>query len=233
MTLRSGLGVLAAAGIGVGLWAAISSPPDDLQGEFAKLLYVHVPTSWLAFLAFGVTLAASIGWLVRKQLWWDDVAASSAEIGVMFTALSLVTGMLWGNEVWGIAWDWNDARLTSTAIMFFVYIGYLALRRAIPHEVVRADRSAVLGIAAFAMIPVVYFSVNLFRTLHQTQSIRPDGSTMAGEFVTPLLINVAAFTVLYLFLLTTRRQLAESDRAFQTADESDVTAPDLDRIANG
>ena len=233
MRLRTGLGVLSTLAVAVGLWMAIDSPPDELQGEFAKMLYVHVPTSWLAFLAFGVTLVASIGWLVRKRTWWDDVAASSAEIGVIFTALSLLTGMLWGNEVWGVAWDWGDARLTSTAIMFFVYVGYLALRRAIADESTRADRSAVLGIAAFAMIPIVYFSVNLFRTLHQTQSIRPDGSTMGTEFVVPLLVNVAAFTVLYLYLLTMRRQLAEDDRARTVAGDADVIAPDLDRIANG
>ena len=233
MTLRNGLGVLAAAAIGVGLWAAVTSPPDALQGEFAKLLYVHVPTSWLAFLAFAVTLVASAGWLLRKRTAWDDVAASSAEIGVVFTALSLITGSLWGVEVWGVAWDWGDARLTSTAIMFFVYIGYLALRRAIPDEVVKADRSAVVGIAAFAMIPIVYFSVNLFRTLHQTQSLRPDGSAMGEEFVVPLLINVGAFTVLYTFMLVSRTQLARRARHHATVGDADVAAPDLDRIANG
>lgn len=233
MTVRTGLGALSALTVALGLWMAVDSPPDELQGEFAKMLYVHVPTSWLAFLAFGVTLAASIGWFIRKRLWWDDVAASSAEIGVMFTALSLLTGMLWGAEVWGVAWDWGDARLTSTAIMFFVYVGYLALRRAIPDETGRADRSAVLGIAAFAMIPIVYFSVNLFRTLHQTQSIRPDGSTMGPEFLVPLLVNVGAFTVLYLFLLVMRRRVAEADRIGTIAADADVTAPDLDRIANG
>lgn len=233
MRLRTGLAALTAIAVAVGLWRAIDSPPDRIQGEFVKLMYVHVPTSWLAFLAFAVTLVASIGWLVRKRPWWDDVAASSAEIGVVFTALALVTGMLWGNEVWGVAWDWGDARLASTAIMFFVYVGYLALRRAIPDETVRADRSAVLGIAAFALVPIVYFSVNLFRTLHQTQSLRPDGSTMGPEFVAPLLVNVAAFTVLYVYLLVSRRRVAEADRARDVLGDTEVGAPDLDRIANG
>ncbi len=232
MRLTTALGLGSLAAVAAGLWLAIDSPPDALQGEFAKLIYVHVPSSWLAFLAFGVTLVASIGWLIRKNTWWDDVAASSAEIGVMFTALSLITGMLWGNEVWGVAWDWGDARLTSTAIMFFVYVGYLALRRAIPDPSLRADRSAVVGIAAFALVPVVYFSVNLFRTLHQTQSIRPDGSAMGSEFLLPLFVNLAAFTILYLSLLVARRRLAETERDRDVASDSDVTAPDLERIAN-
>ena len=232
MMMRRSLGLLAVASLATALGFAITSPPDRLQGEFAKLLYVHVPTSWLAFLAFGVTLIASIGWFVRKRPWWDEVAASSAEIGVVFTALSLITGMIWGAEVWGVAWDWGDARLTSTAIMFFVYIGYLALRRAIPDAAIRADRSAVVGIAAFVMIPVVYFSVNLFRTLHQTQSLRPDGSAMGPEFILPLLVTVGAFTVLYAYMLVSRRQLAEQTRLSSQAGDADVTAPDLDRIAN-
>lgn len=233
MTLRTGLGALAGASLVVGVGMAAASPPDRLQGEFAKLLYVHVPTSWLAFLAFGVTMVASIGWLARKQWRWDDIASASAEIGIVFTVLSLLTGMLWGSEVWGVAWDWGDARLTSTAIMLFVYIGYMALRRAITDDTTRADRSAVVGIAAFAMVPVVYFSVNLFRTLHQTQSIRPDGSTMGGEFVAPLLVNLAAFTILYLYLLLTRRRLAAADRDRPVVSDADVMAPDLDGIANG
>lgn len=233
MRLTTALGSLSLAAVVVGLWLAVDSPPDAIQGEFAKLLYVHVPTSWLAFLAFAVTLVASIGWLVRKRTWWDDVAASSAEIGVMFTALSLITGMLWGYEVWGVAWDWGDARLISTAIMFFVYVGYLALRRAIPDAAIRADRSAVVGIAAFALVPIVYFSVNLFRTLHQTQSIRPDGSTMGSEFFVPLMVNVAAFTVLYVYLLVARRRLAEAERHRAVTSDADVESPDLHRIADG
>lgn len=233
MKVRTAVGALALAGIGFGVWHAATSPPDSLQGDFVRLMYVHVPSSWLAFLAFGVTLVASIGWLVRKRPLWDDIAASSAEIGVMFTALSLLTGSLWGNEVWGVAWDWGDARLASTAIMFFVYIGYLGLRKAITDETVRADRSAVVGIAAFAMIPIVYFSVNLFRTLHQTQSIRPGEWTMPPELAIPLLINVGVFTIIYLYLLLTRVALATAERAGRSGSDATVTAPDLDRIING
>lgn len=233
MRVRTVVGALAFTGIGVGLWYAATSPPDTLQGDFVRLMYVHVPSSWLAFLAFGVTLGASIGWLVRKRPIWDDVAASSAEIGVMFTALSLLTGSLWGAEVWGVAWDWGDARLASTAIMFFVYIGYLALRKAITDPAVRADRSAVVGIAAFAMIPIVYFSVNLFRTLHQTQSIRPGEWTMPAELAIPLLVNVGVFTLIYLYLLLQRLALARAERTSSTAGDTIVSAPDLDRIING
>lgn len=233
MNIRSAVGVLALVSVGVGLWMAADSPPDALQGDFVRIMYVHVPSSWLAFLAFGVTLVASVGWLIRKRPLWDDVAASSAEIGVVFTGLSLLTGSLWGSQVWGVAWDWGDARLASTAIMFFVYIGYLGLRKAIADPTVRADRSAVLGIAAFAMVPVVYFSVNLFRTLHQTQSIRPGEWTMPDELAIPLLVNVAAFTVIYVALLLQRTSLARAERATAQAETGTVNAPDLNRIING
>ncbi len=169
---------VAAAAMAVGLWFALTAPPDALQGEYSRIINVHVPSLWLAFLAFGVTALGSIMWLWKKKQRWDRLASASAEIGVLFTGIGLFTGMVWGQAVWGRAWDWGDPRLTSTAVMFFVYLGYIALRNAVDDPVVKARRSAILGVVAVVQVPLVYFSVNLFRTLHQTQSIRPDGSTM-------------------------------------------------------
>ncbi|MDH3518724.1 MAG: cytochrome c biogenesis protein, partial [Acidimicrobiia bacterium] len=134
---RAALPALAGAGLVTGLFLAISAPPDAIQGEFVRILYVHVPSAWLAFMAFGVTALGSIMWLIRKDERWDRLAASSAEIGVLFTALALLTGMIWGRPVWGTYWDWLDARMSSTALMFFVYLGYLALRRATPDPLQR------------------------------------------------------------------------------------------------
>ena len=125
--------------------------------------------------------------------------------------------MVWGQAVWGTAWDWGDARLMTTAVMFFVYLGYLALRNAIDDPEVRARRSAILGVIAVIQVPLVYFSVNLFRTLHQTQSVRPDGSTMPDEMITAMLVNLAAFTVLYIALMAARVDVARA--------EASVTAP--------
>ena len=124
------------------------SPTDRLQGEFTRIVNIHAPSMWVAFLAFGVTALASILWLVRKTDRWDRIAEASVETGVLFTATGLFTGMVWGQAVWGRAWDWADPRMASTAVMFFVYIGYLALRRATPDPVMRARRSAILGAIA-------------------------------------------------------------------------------------
>jgi heme exporter protein C len=204
---------LGAVALGVGLWFALTAPPDVLQGAYSRLLYIHASTLWLAFLAFAVTSVASIAWLVRKRARWDRLAAASVEIGVLFTGIGLVVGMIWGKAVWGIAWDWMDPRLATTAVMFFVYLGYLALRAATDDAVARARRSAILGAIAVVQVPLVYFSVNLFRTLHQTQSIRPDGPTMPREMVVALLVNVVAFTILYVVLLIARSDLAIAEEA--------------------
>lgn len=210
---------LAAVAIGVGLWFALTAPPDALQGVYSRLINIHVPSLWLAFLAFAVTAVGSIMWLIRKDLRWDRLASSSVEVGVVFSAIGIFTGMVWGKAVWGTAWDWGDPRLATTAMMFFVYVGYIALRAAVDDPRVRARRSAILGAIAVVQVPLVYFSVNLFRTLHQTQSLRPDGSTMPAEMLTAMLINVAAFTLLYAALLGARMYVARVEQ------EREITAP--------
>jgi heme exporter protein C len=213
MTRIRVLFAFAAAAMAVGLWFALTAPPDALQGEYSRIINVHVPSLWLAFLAFGVTALGSVMWLWKKTQRWDRLASASAEIGVLFTGIGLFTGMVWGHAVWGRAWDWGDPRLTSTAVMFFVYLGYLALRNAVDDPVVKARRSAILGVIAVVQVPLVYFSVNLFRTLHQTQSIRPDGSTMPAEMLIAMLVNVVAFTILYVALMAARTEVARVEEA--------------------
>lgn len=201
------LPALAAAALAVGLILAVNAPVDAFQGEFARIMHVHVPASWLAFLAFGVTALGSVMWRLRRTRRWDRLAAASAELGVLFTAVSLLTGSLWGGAVWGTYWDWADPRMATTALMFFVYLGYLALRRTTPDPDAAASRSSLLGIIAVVQVPLVYFSVNLFRGLHQGQSIRPDGVTMPTEMLVAMLVNLAALTVVYLALLVRRTQV--------------------------
>lgn len=220
--------------LGYGFWLAMTTAPDAVQGEFARVFHVHVPSAWLAFLAFGVTLLGSLTWLAAKRPLADHVAAASAEIGVFFTGLAIATGMIWGRPVWGVAWDWGDARLVSTAVMFFVYLAYLALRRSIPDPRVRATRSAVLGSLAFLLVPAVYFSVELFRTLHQGMTITPQGASMSGEMVTAFLVNLLAFTILYLAFLVSRTRLALAEEARGPVEArlagTVVDAPDLGAI---
>lgn len=211
---------LAAGAVGIGLWLALTAPPDALQGGYSRLLGIHPPSMWVAFIAFGVTAFGSIMWLVKKTDRWDRLAAASVEVGVIFTAIGLFTGMVWGQAVWGTPWDWQDPRLMSTAVMFFVYLGYIALRNAIDDPTIRARRSAILGAIAVGQVPLVYFSVNLFRTLHQTQSIRPDGSTMPDEMLLAMFVNMGAFMLLYVALMAARIELAKVEAA--SAPESAV-----------
>ncbi|MGH8925395.1 MAG: cytochrome c biogenesis protein [Acidimicrobiia bacterium] len=190
---------------------ALSTPPEAVQRTYARILHIHVPSAWLAFLAFGATALGSVMWRLRRRILWDRLAASSAEIGVLFTGVALLTGAIWGRPVWGVFFDWGDARMASTAVMFLVYLGYLALRRFSPNPEAAADRASILGIVAVVQVPLVYFSVNLFRTLHQTQSIRLDGATMDPSMVAALLVNLAAFTLIYFSFLAARMTIAREE----------------------
>lgn len=203
--------VTAVLAVLAGVWFAFTAPVDRLQGEFSRIVNIHAPFLWVAFLAFGVTALASIMWLIRKTPRWDRLGEASAEVGVVFTVTGLFTGMVWGQAVWGRAWDWGDARLATTAVMLFVYLGYLALRRATPDPTMRARRSAILGAVAVVQVPLVYFSVYLFRTLHQTPSIRPDGASMPRDMLIALLINFLAITYLYIALVYARIEVARAE----------------------
>lgn len=220
-----------------GLALALSAPPDQLQGDVQRLMYVHVPSAWLAYLAFAVTLVGSVGWLWRRRPRWDRLAAGSAELGVLFTGLALVTGSIWGKPVWGVWWTW-DPRLVTTALLFVVYLGYLALRRGTDDPTARARRAAVLGIVAFVQVPIVHLSVVWWRSLHQPPTvIQAGGPSMDGRMLAALLANVAAFTVVYVVLLRRRMQLTrleqDRDRIRRDADQplagTAVTAPRTDR----
>jgi len=206
------LGGLAAAGLAVlvalGLFV---SPPDFQQGDAVRLMYLHVPAAWIAYLAFGVTALASALYLWRRTRSpvWDTVAGASAELGVLFTGLTLALGSLWGRPVWNVWWAW-DARVVSTAVLFFLYLGYLALRRVPADPAVRAKRSAIAALAAFVDVPVVHFSVEWWRTLHQKATVfnAELNPTIEGTMAWALLAGVVAFTLLYLYLLEHRYRLA-------------------------
>ena len=215
---------------------ALISPPDDTQHDLVRIMYVHVPAAWLAYLAFFVTFVGSIAYLLTRNLRWDRIAAASAEIGVYFTGLAIALGMIWAKPTWGVWWTW-DARLTLTAIMFFVYLGYLALRRTTDDPVTRANRAAVLGIVGAVQIPLVHFSVVWWRTLHQPPSIiRPDGPAIQDPMMlVALIVGVLAFTVVYVSLMVKRIELIvledQRDAVERMVDQpvagDSVTAPDL------
>ncbi len=195
----------------LGLFVA---PTDRDQGAVQRIMYVHVPSAWLAYLAFFVTMVGSAAYLWRRELRFDRLAASSAELGLLFTGITIMSGAIWGKATWGVWWDW-DPRLTTTAVLFVVYAGYLLLRSSLIDRIRRARISAVLGIVAFINVPVVHFSVLWWRGLHQPPTIiRPGDPTIDHFLLAVLLVNVASFTLLFAYLLRRRIDLeAMRDRA--------------------
>jgi heme exporter protein C len=215
------LDVTAVLGIATALGFALLTPAERTQGTPARMLYLHVPTIWLAYVAFVVTLIGSVAYLITRRMRWDHVAEASAEIGVLFTGLAVIDGMIWAKPIWGVYWTW-DARLTLTAIMFFVYVGYLALRRTIGDPETRARRAAILGVVGVLQIPIVHFSVIWWRTLHQPPTLlRPDEMQIDPPLLAALWIGVAAFTLLYAALMRHRIELARLELALH----EDATAP--------
>jgi heme exporter protein C len=194
-----------------GLWGA---PPDAVQGDAQRLMYLHVPAAWIAYLAFGVTSLGSALWLWprTRATVWDRVAGASAELGVIFTALTLVLGSLWGRPVWGVWWAW-DARLVTTAVLFFLYLGYLALRRIPATPDARAKRCAIAALIAFVDVPIVHFSVNWWRTLHQQGTVFNESldAKIHGVMAFTLWFGVLAFTLLFVYLLDRRYRLLALD----------------------
>jgi heme exporter protein C len=213
----------AAALVGVAWLVAFGlgfSPADRDQAESVRILYVHVPSAWLAYLAFIVTAGASAIYLFSKRhsLGWDRLAGASAEVGVLFMGITLVTGMLWGRLTWGVFWEW-DARLTTTAFLFVTYIGYLAVRRLGGSFQQRARRSAVLALLAVLEIPLVHWSVRLWRSLHQEATVlRPDGDVrMDGLMLFTLFVGLVAFTLLYAWLVIHRQRTLSSEDALESS----------------
>ena len=227
------LELLAIAAIGISIFRSFTVEADVTQGDVQRIMYVHVPSAWLAFLAFGVTVFASAAWLRTKRTHWDRMAAASAEVGVVFTGLAIAAGMVWARPVWGQFWAW-EPRLVTTALLFFIYLGYLSLRRAVLDPVIRARRSAIMGIIAFIQVPIVYLSVNWWRSLHQTSS--------RNSIDTPLRVTlwlaVLAFTFVYLALMRRRLELARLEEQIEARDAESIpelagdaiTTPALDRV---
>jgi heme exporter protein C len=214
--LANGLGMLALLAVLVGLYLAFFyAPADALQGDVQRIMYIHVPTAWVAFFAFFVVFVSSLIYLWRRLPEADRLAYASAEVGVLFTALTLIDGSIWGKPTWGIWWTW-DARLTTTAILFVMYIGYLMLRSFVEDPDRRARLAALVGIVAFIDVPITYMSVLWFRTLHQPPSIQRGGASMPDSMLFTLLFNVGAYTLVYLFFLVKRIRIESLNAIAET-----------------
>ncbi|WP_116999160.1 cytochrome c biogenesis protein CcsA [Desertimonas flava] len=215
-TATRNLGIACLAGcVALAAFALVFSPRDYAQKDAVRLIYLHVPTVWVAYLAFGVTAIASATYLFskKKALGWDRLAGASAEVGVLFMAQTLLVGALWGRLTWGVFWQW-DARLTTTAFLFVTYIGYLAVRGLGGSHQQRAKRSAILGLLAVLEIPLVHFSVEIWRSLHQEASVlNPNGDVhMEGMMLFTMFFGLVVFTLVFAWLVIHRmRTLAAED----------------------
>jgi heme exporter protein C len=189
---------------GTAVMALLVVPPDAEQGDVQRLMYVHVPAAWLAFMSFGIVFAASLAYLRTGRIRWDRVAVASAEIGVLFCGLTLALGSLWGRPVWGAWWTW-DPRLTTTVVLLLIYVGYLSLRRVADSPSRRAHWSAVVGVVGFVDVPIVHMSVVWWRSLHQEATVvRGGGPTMDTSMLVTLLLGTVAFSIAYGYLMAVR-----------------------------
>ena len=209
-----GLALVAAAIATV--WGLAIAPPDYQQGEAMRIIYVHVPAAWMAMFVYAVMAVSSAVAFIWKHPLADVAAKASAPIGAVFTALALVTGMLWGKPMWGTWWVW-DARLTSVLVLFFLYIGYIVLWSAI-EEPGRAARAArILALVGAVNIPIIKFSVDWWNTLHQPASVfRMDGPTMPAEMLAPLLVMALAYNLFYAAVLMMRMRAEIAERRLRT-----------------
>jgi heme exporter protein C len=202
------LGPLAGLLLVLGVAAALGwAPPDAVQGHVQRIMYLHVPAILTAYVAILVVLVASVAYLRSRRPGWDHLAAASAELAVCFIGLAIATGSIWGKPTWGTWWTW-DARLTSTALLFVIYLGYLLLRSVVEDPECAATYAAVVGILGALDVPIIHFSVQWWRTLHQPATVlRPQAPTMDPTMLAVLLLNVVAFLGVFAYLAGRRYRL--------------------------
>jgi len=204
------LGGLTLTGLALLLaYAFVWSPADVAQKDAVRLMYIHVPTAIMAFAACFITTIASALWLRRRSEGWWVLGGAAAEVGVLLTGITLLTGSLWGRITWGTYWDW-DPRITSTTLLFILLVGYLALRR-IDNEAgdaaQRGTRGAIVGLLLFPNVMIVHFSVDWWRSLHQTATITRLDPTIEGTMLFTLMLGIVVFGLLFAWLLVHRFRL--------------------------
>jgi heme exporter protein C len=232
--LRGGIGLAALVSVGLTVWLGLwVTPPAVGMGNLARLLYVHPPVAWVAYLSFSVTALASAAylWPRTRARGWDLLAGASAEVGLVFTGLTIVTGSIWGRPFWHVWWTW-DPRITTTALLGLLYLGYVALRR-VPGEEERVGRrNAIAAIVAFVDVPINYLSVYWWTSIHQTGTVLNPEKTLKVEGIMAwtLLLGFVAFTLVYAWMTFTRY---ESMEIAEAAAEAELTGALAERVAEG
>lgn len=179
----------------------IQVPTEATMGVIQRIFYFHVPMAWVAFLAFFVVFISSIMYLWKRDRKWDIIASSSAELGIVFTTLVLITGSVWAKPIWGVWWTW-DARLTTTLVLWLIYVAYLLVRSYIDEEERAARFAAVVGIVGFIDVPIVALAIVLWGTQHPSPVIFEGG--LESSMLATLLVSLSAITTVYVLLLTER-----------------------------
>jgi heme exporter protein C len=218
--IRPWAGALCLASLAIGLTLALfASPADYQQGETVRIMYVHVPAAWMALFCYAAMAASSAGYLVWKQPLAEIAARATAPIGACFTALALVTGSLWGEPMWGTWWVW-DARLTSVLVLFFLYLGYMALVGAFDDPERGGRAASILALVGFVNVPIVKFSVDWWSTLHQPASVvRLGGPTIDPSMLAPLLFMAVGFTLYYVAVVIVRMQALVLERRIRAVQQ--------------
>lgn len=182
------------------------APRERTMGDVQRIFYFHVSSAWVGFFAFFVTFVAGIGYLARGERRWDIVAVSSVEIGLTFITMAVVTGSLWARPAWGTYWTW-EPRLTISAVQLLIYVSYVMLRAAIDSPERKARFAAVYGIVAFVTVPLSWFAIRWWRTIHPDVLTSGEGMALTSPMVHTLLFSVSAFTLLYVTLMRQRMRL--------------------------
>lgn len=202
----------------VALWMVfVYAPTEATMGNVQRIFYFHVPVDWVAFLSFLVVFIASIAYLRTRDRKWDNLAHSSAELGILFTTLMLLTGMLWARPAWGVYWVW-EPRLTTALVLWFIYVAYLLVRSYAGEETRGARFAAVLGIVGFIDVPIVALSIVLWRVQHPAPLVFESGGLTSGMLAT-LLVSLTGFTILYIVLMRVRFSLRKAEHTLKTIEQ--------------
>jgi len=187
------------------LWA----PTERTMGPIQRVFYFHVPSAWVAFLAFAVAAVAGLLFLTRRQDHWDRVGLASVELGIVFSTVALISGSIWARPIWNTWWTW-DPRLTTTLVMWIYYVATVLLRQMVDNPERGARFGAVLALVGFVNVPLVFLTIRLWRTIHPVL-FTSEGFGLAPEMLVTLLVSLLAFTLLYFCLLAIRVQLASCE----------------------
>jgi heme exporter protein C len=222
LTVIAALGILGAAVMA--LWVApkavgpAQQPLTEAETYAQRIIYFHVPSAWLSMLAFGVTMIASVAYLVTSKRRWDSLAVSSAEIGLVFVIAATASGSVWAKPTWNVWWTW-DPRLTTYTILFLLYVAYFMLRSAMEDPARRARFAAVYGIFAFLSVPITFMSIRWWRTIHPVLIDPKEGFGLTPHMLSTFFFSLAAFTLFYVVLLWHRYRLEQTKEQVEALQE--------------